>query len=139
MPCLSKIKCFTFPIFSSTIWLPNIAEVIRDVETAKVQGHIFIGGIWAAKAAVRGHDAMSINIQLIMINIHQSRLLRFFITLILGISRGIPRYRHQGRSTKVNIASTVLTSYRKYSTEDEGWPIAGAETRTAKTNNFHKI
>ena len=82
---------------------------------------------------------MSTNFKLIMSNVKQPGPLRFSITLILGISRGMPHYRNQGRSAKVNLASTVLTSCREYSPKDEGRPIARAETRTAETINFKKI
>ena len=84
-------------------------------------------------------DAMSTNFNLIMSNLKLPHLLRVSITLILGISRGMPHYRNQGRSAKVNLASSVLTICREYSPKDKGRPIARAETRTAEIFNFQKI
>ena len=84
-------------------------------------------------------DAMSTNFNLIMSNLKLPHLLRVSITLILGISRGMPHYRNQGRSAKVNLASSVFTSSREWSPKDEGRPMEMAETRTGETINFKKI
>ena len=55
---------------------------------------------------------MCTSFKLIMSNLSALDLLIVRITSILDISRGMPHYRNQGRSTKVKITTIVFTNYR---------------------------